>query len=330
MLRGLRCGVGFIFCGLLMVLMAVDPSNAQETKIPRIGLILLGGPGPSDAAIRKGFADLGYVEGQSIILELRFAHGDLKRAREFAAELVTLKVDVIAGAGLLGVGTAREFTKTIPIVFSAAPDPAALGYVASLERPGANLTGITSFDPKQAAEQLAILQQVVPKLSRISVISDAGIPRVNGRNPLEHTIEEAAQSANIHIHWVKLEWPKPDIATAVQSAFTDGSQAIIVLEATLALFHLKAIAEQAAKHRLPTVFPGGWPSDGLIKYGTSILYATPRIPYVVDKILKGANPAELPIEVVTKRELVINLKTAVEIGVTIPSELLKRADRVVQ
>jgi putative tryptophan/tyrosine transport system substrate-binding protein len=315
---------------LFSMLTMSDLCSAQEAKPPRVGIIIPSGPGPSYDAIRRGFAELGYVEGKSIILEPRFGHGQIERLRGYAAELVNLGVDVIVGPGVVGVGTAREFTKTIPIVFAASPDPVALGYVASLERPGANITGITSFDPEQAAEQIRILKQVIPKLARISVISDIDIPRVEGRNPLENPLAEAAHAAGIQVHWLKLKGPKPDLTAAIQSAIANQAEALVVVEVPIPLLHLKSIVELATKHRLPTMVPGFWPSDGLIKYGTSILNATPRIPHVVDKILKGAKSANLPVEVVSRREFVINLKTAKEIGVTIPPELIKRADRLIE
>ncbi len=315
--------------GLACLTVSTCAVVAQDKKVPRVGIIIPSGPGPSYDVLRKGFAALGYVEGQSINLEARFGYGQSERLREFAAELVKLEVDVIVGPGLVGVGTAREFTKTIPIVFSAAPDPVALGYVASLGQPGGNITGITSFDPGQASEQIRILKQLIPRLGRIAVISDIDIPRVEGRNPMETPLAEATHAAGIEIQWLKLKGPKPDLAAAIQSAMEHRAEAVLVLEVPIPLLHLNSIVELATKARLPTIVPAFWPSDALIKYGTSILNATPRIPHVVDKILKGAKPADLPIEVVSKREFVINLKTAKQIGVTIPEELIKRADRVV-
>lgn len=304
-------------------------ATPQEAKAPRVGIIIPGGPGPVYDLIRQGFAQLGYVEGKSIIFEPRFARGQPDRARGLAAELVALNVDVIAGPGLAGVGTAREVTKTIPIVFSAAPDPVALGFVASLERPGGNMTGITSFDPHQAAGQVAFLKELLPRLTRVAILSDQNIPRVNGTNPLETPFETAARAAGLQTQWFKTKSPAPDIEGAFKAMMTEAAEAVVVLEVPVNLQNLEAIAELAAKHRLPTIFPAGWQNNGLVSYGTSILDATARIPAYVDKILKGAKPAELPVEVITRRRLVINLKTAREIGVTVPPDLLKRADRVI-
>ena len=326
----MRRVIGLALVSSMIIPNAGGAIRAREARVPRIGVIIPSGPGVAYEVIQKGFADLGYVEGKSIILEPRFMHGQTERAKAFSQELVALKVDAIVGPGLVGVGTAREYTKTIPIVFSAAPDPVSLGYVASLERPGSNITGITSFDPKQASEQIVILKQVIPRLARIAVISDVDIPRVEGFNPLENPLAEAAQAAGIEIQWLKLKGPKPDLPAVIQSAVANQAQAIVVLEVPIPLLHLKVIAELATRSRLPTIVPAFRQSEGLIKYGTSILHATARIPYFVDMILKGAKPGDLSVEVVTHRELAINLKTAKEIGVTIPAELIKRADRVVE
>jgi putative tryptophan/tyrosine transport system substrate-binding protein len=191
----MRRVTGAVLISLMVVLSASGAIRAQDVRVPRIGVIIPSGPGASYEVIQKGFADLGYVEGKSIILEPRFMHGQIERAKTFSEELVALKVDAIVGPGLVGVGAAREYTKTIPIVFSAAPDPVSLGYVTSLERPGGNITGITSFDPDQASEQIKILRKLLPGLARIAVISDVDIPRVEGFNPLENPMARAAQAA---------------------------------------------------------------------------------------------------------------------------------------
>jgi putative ABC transport system substrate-binding protein len=326
----MRRVIGIAFISSMIISNAGGAMRAQEPGVPRIGVIIPSGPGVAYEIIQKGFADLGYVEGKSIILEPRFMYGQTERAKAFSQELVALKVDAIVGPGLVGVGAAREYTKTIPIVFSAAPDPVSLGYVASLERPGANITGITSFDPNQASEQIGILKRLLPNLSRIAVISDVDIPRIEGFNPLENPLADAAQASGIAIHWLKLKGPKPDLRAVIRSAVAGKAEAIVVLEVPIPLLHLKEITELAVKSGLPAIVPAFRQSDGLIQYGTSILNATARIPHFVDKILNGAKPADLPVEVLAHRELVINLKTAKEIGVTIPSEIIERADRVIE
>ena len=329
-MRGKRTLVSAIVLSLGLVL-APNLSTPQEAKLPRVGVILLGGPGLSYDAIRQGFAKLDYVEGKSIIFEPRFARGQSAKVPELAAELVVLNVDVIVAVGAVGVSAASKATSKIPIVFSAVLDPVALGYVTSLERPGGNITGITSFDPQQAAKQFEMLKEILPKLSRVAILSDENIPRAqDGWNPLEKAYDTAARAHGWAPQWIRVKGPAPDLQGAFTTITNEQVEAAVILEVPVILLNLKSISELAAQHRLPTMFPAGWENDGLISYGTSILNATPRIPVYVDKILKGAKPAELPIEVITRRELVVNLKTAREIGVTIPPELLKRADRVVE
>ena len=200
-----------------------------------------------------------------------------------------------------------------------------------MERPGGNVTGITSFDAHQASKQFEILKEVIPRLSRVAILSDQSIPRAqDGWNPFEKAYETAARASGLQPHWIRVLGPEPDLVGAFKKIADEQLEAVVVLEVPVTLASLKSISELAAKHRLPTMFPAGWPNDGLITFGTSILNATPLIPIYVDRILKGAKPADMAIEVITRRELVINLKTAKEIGVTIPPELVSRADRVVE
>lgn len=322
---------GTFLVSLSQALSVSDLCTAQEAKPPRVGLLVLGGPGASDDVIRKGFAQLGYVEGKTLVLEPRFARGQSAKMPELANELVALDVDIIIALGAASVSAAKNATSKIPIVFSAVLDPVALGYVSSLERPGGNVTGITSFDAHQTSKQFEILKEVIPSLSRVAILSDQAIPRAqDGWNPFEKAYETAARESDLLPHWIRVQGPTPDLVGAFTKMATEQLEAAIILEVPVMLQNLKALSELAAKHRLPTMFPAGWPNDGLIAFGTSILNATPLTPIYVDRILKGACPADMPIEVVTRRELIINLKTAKEIGMTIPSELIKRADRVVE
>jgi len=320
-----------ILSAILICLGSVTSSAwSQESKIYKVGVILLGGPGPSSDALRKGFARLGYIEGKNIALEFRYARGQMAKAPELAAELVSLKVDVIVAVGAVGLKAAFEATKTIPIVFSAVLSPVAFGYAASLERPGKNVTGITSFDPQQAHDQFALLKRADPNLARVAILSDQAIPKADGWNPLEKANDEAARASGLQHQWLRVRGPKPDLEGAFAEMANARAQALLVLEVPVTIIHNKPIAALAAKHRLPTMFPAGWPNEGLITYGTSILDATRRIPEYVDKILKGAKPGEMPIEVITKRRLIFNLKTARTIGFTVPPELLKQAERVIE
>jgi ABC-type uncharacterized transport system substrate-binding protein len=321
-----------IVLGLALVLSA-SLSTAQEAKVPRVGIILNDGPGPVFDALRQGLAQLGYVEGRNIVIEGRFAQGQLDRVPALATELVDLNVDVIVSLGAVGAQAAKKASATIPIVFVGAIDPISVGFVGSLERPGGNVTGITSFDPQQARKQFELLKQVLPHLSRVAILSDENIPRVDGWNPLEKANDAAARAVGVQPQWLKVTGPNPDLEGAFAAMMNERAEALLVLDAPVPIIHQKRIGELAAKHRLPTMFLGGRrmsDAGGLIAYGTGLLDTFPRIPAYVDKILKGANPSELPVEVVTQHVLIINLKTAQEIGLTMPPELLKRADQIIE
>lgn len=305
----------------------------EQKKLPTVGFMQLGAdPAPLFELFRRGLGELGYVEGRDIKIEARFAQGRINRLDEIASEFHALNVDVIVAMGAVSVQAARRATTNIPIVFAAVLDPIPLGYAESLERPGGNITGVSSFDPEQPQKQLELLKEVIPNLSRVAILSDQDIPRStsDGANPFEKANDGAARALGLEPHWVRVKGPAPDLAGAFAAITDQRVQAVLVLEVPVILRNLKPIAELAAKQRLPTLFPGGWENDGLITYGTSILNTVPRLPIYVDKLLKGAKASELAIEFVTRRELIINLKTAHEIGVTIPADLVRRADRVVQ
>ena len=312
------------------LVLASGLATPQEAKLPRVGVLLLGGPGPRYDGLRQDFAQLGYAEGRNFILEPRFARGQFDRAPALAAELVALNVDVIVAVGAIGVGAAQKATATIPIVFAAVLDPVALGYATTLERPGGNITGIISFDPQQASKQFEILKEVIPNLARVAILSDQDIPRTDGWNPLERANDTAARALGLRLQWLRAKAPAPDLDGAFAAMLNERAEALLVLEVPVNILNFKPIAELAAKHRLPTMFPGGWENQGLITYGTSINDAVPRIPEYVDKILKGAKPGELPISVVARPELIVNLKAARDIGISIPPGLTKRASRVIQ
>jgi putative ABC transport system substrate-binding protein len=319
---------------ILVSTLASGPAAAQQdNKVPRLGVILNDGPGPVFDSLRQGFVGLGYVEGRNIIIEGRFAQGKLDRVPELVTELVGLNVDVIASLGAVGAQAAKKASAKIPIVFVGAIDPIAIGFAATLERPGGNVTGITSFDPQQATKQFEILREVIPKLERVAILSDEDIPRVDGWNPLEKANDTAARAMGLRPQWLKVKGPIPDFEEVFTAMKNERADALLVLDVPVLIIHQKRVAELAATHRLPTMFVGGRrmsDAGGMIAYGTGLLDTLPRIPVYVDKILKGAKPGDLPIEVITRHALVINLKTARQIGMTIPSELLKRADQVLQ
>lgn len=310
--------------------LAPSEATPQEAKLPRVGMLLLGGPGPRYDGLRQDFAKLGYVDGKNIIFEPRFARGQFDRTPALAAELVAVNVDVIVAVGAIAVEAARKATAKIPIVLAAVLDPVALGYAATLERPGGNITGIISFDPQQATRQFEILKELIPNLARVAILSDQDIPRPDGSNPLERANDTAARALGLKPQWLRVKAPAPDLDGAFAAMQSERAEVLLILEVPVTVLNLKPIAELATKQRMPTMFPGGWENQGLITYGTSINDAVPRIAAYVDRILKGAKPGELAIEVAARPELVVNLKTARDIGVTISPELLKRATRVIQ
>jgi putative ABC transport system substrate-binding protein len=305
----------------------------QQAKLPRVGVIANESPGALFEAMRQSFAQHGYVEGRNIVIEARFAHGHLDRVPELVAELVGLNVDVIVSLGAVGPAAAQKANTKLPIVFVAVIDPVAVGFAATLERPGGNITGITTFDPQQATKQLELLRQVMPNLARLAILSDEDIPRVEGWNPLEKANDTAARALGLRPQWLKVKGAIPDLEGAFTAMKNERAEALLVLDVPVPIIHQKRIAELAATYRLPTMFLGGRrmsEAAGLIAYGTGLLDTLPRIPLYVEKILGGAKPGDLPIEVLTQHILIFNLKTARTIGVTIPPELLKRADQVIE
>ena len=305
----------------------------QAAKVYRVGVLQNRVPGPEFEVLRKELARLGYVEGTNVIFESRFAEGKLDRLPGFAAELVAMNVDVIATYGGPPTAAARKATTTIPIVAALVADPVAIGAATTLARPGGNVTGITNHDPLRASRQLSILKEVFPNLARVAFLSDADIPGADasGFAPLERDNIAAAAAANIRPQTFKLRGPTPDLVAAFDSIVAEKADVIVVMEVPVTILARARIVELATARRIPTLFWGGAPDAGvLMSYGTTIADTYPRVPVVVDKILKGARPADTPFEEVTRQEFVVNLKVARELGVTIPPEVLKRADRVIE
>jgi putative tryptophan/tyrosine transport system substrate-binding protein len=309
-------------------------SQAQQAaKVYRVGALFNRFPGPEFELLKKELARLGYVESTNIVFEARFAEGKLDRMPGFAAELVALNVDVIATYGGPATDAARKASTTIPIVAQLVADPVAIGAAATLARPGGNVTGVTNHDPLRAKRQLAILKEVFPTLARVAFLSDADIPGADasGFAPLERDNIAAAAAMNIRPQTLKLRGPTPDLATAFESIVSEKADALVVMEVPVTILTRGRIVELATAHRIPTMFWGGVSDAGvLMSYGTSIADTYQRMPVVVDKILKGAHPADIPFEQVTRQEFVVNLTVARELGVTIPPDVLKRADRVIE
>jgi putative ABC transport system substrate-binding protein len=304
----------------------------QAKKVPRIGYL---SPLSSsrDATRRAGFQlglrELGYTEGHNIVVEYRFAEGQLERLSELAAELVRLKVEIlIAGGGSLVARAAKNAAGTIPVVMTNSEDPVADGLVVSLARPGGNVTGLTALLPDLAGKRLELLRETFPKITRVAVLWNSAVP--------EKAIEfketqDAAKAFGIRLQSLEVKNPS-DVEGAFEVASKERAGAIITLPDPLTNTLGSRIVELTAKMRLPTMFTQTPPVEagGLMSYGPSYGDLFRRAATYVDKILKGAKPADLPVEQPTKFELVINLKTAKQLGLTIPQSVLYRADKVIR
>jgi len=277
---------------------------------------------------RTALASLGYVEGRNIIIESRGSQEDrLDLLPNAAADLVSLRVDVIVAGGGTAARAAKRTTTDVPIVFALVFDPAEAGLVASLERPGANVTGFTTYDPQQARKQLEILKDVIPGLARVTLLGDAAVtPALFREN------EDAARALGLQTQTVKVaRTPNPDFEGALEQAKNRGTGAVVVISTPVTTPNRRRIAELATKYRLPTLSPRDHADSGaLISYGTGFSEPLRGAAMYVDKIFKGAKPGDLPVETAQQHELIINLKTAREIGVTVPPTILRRANQLIQ
>jgi putative tryptophan/tyrosine transport system substrate-binding protein len=307
------------------------PANAQQAKLPRVGYLTVGALSSNVdrvEAFRQGLRELGYVEGKNIAIEWRSAEGKFERRGELAAELVRLKVDVIVTSGPTMTRAAKEATATIPIVMAQDTDPVGNGFVASLARPGGNITGLSVLSPELSGKQLELLKEIIPKFSRVAVLGNSNEP-ANLKTLKE--IELAAGAFGVQLQTLDVLASKA-IAPAFRAATKAHADALIVLASAILTDHRAEIANLALKSRLPAIYISSiWvDSGGLMSYGTSLTDLSRRAATYVDKILKGAKPADLPVEQPTKFELIINLKAAKQIGLTIPQSVLYRADRVIR
>jgi putative ABC transport system substrate-binding protein len=304
-------------------------AEAQQTKkVPRIGYLRFIEVPALDEAFRNGLKDLGYIEGQNIHVEYRYAGGSIDRVAEFAAELVHLKVDVIVAGSTQSIDAARKATKTIPIVFPVTFDPVGSGFVATLARPGGNLTGLSTVNPDAAAKRVELLKEVMPKLSRLAVLRN---PTNTGSQFALKETQEGAKQLGIRLQVLEAQRPD-DLEGVFRTAVREQAEALIVIVDAMFFSQRKQIADLGIKYRLPTMLDSRQyvDSGGLMAYGVNLSDLFRRAAVFVDKILKGAKPGELPVEQPTKFEFVINLKTAKQIGLTIPPNVLARADRVIK
>ena len=304
----------------------------QSTKIPRVGF-LSAASSSSDMAVRieafqQGLRALGYVEGKNIVIEYRYAAGKLDRLPDLAAELVRLNVNVIVTAGGEATPAAKKATSTIPIVMGFDLDPVGNGLVTSLARPGGNITGLSTLGLEISGKLIELLKEIVPSLSQVAVLGTSTQP---GNAHLLRETELAARAFGVKVQFLDILAAK-DIETAFRAAGKESADAVLTLSSAILDSHRTQVADLAAKSRLPAIYPQTEYMDagGLMFYGPSITDSFRRAATYVDKILKGAKPTELPVEQPTKFELVINLKAAKQIGLTIPPNVLVRADRVIK
>lgn len=318
---------------LTVVLLAIAHSaEAQQAeKIPRIGYLSgssLSVLAARIEAFRQGLRDLGYVEGKNIVIEWRDADGNFDRLRAIAADLVRLKVDVIVSPGPTVTRVVREATSTIPIVMAQDTDPVGSGFIASLARPGGNITGLATLAPEMAGKQLELLKEIFPRLSRMAVIGNSTNP--GDAQALRETVL-AAGAFEVYLRYLDVLDPK-DIETIFRAAAKGRADTLLVLGNPILNAHRKQIVDLAVKHRLPATYtrPEYIAAGGLMYYGTNYNDLFRRAATYVDKILKGTKPADLPVEQPKKFEFIINLKAAKQIGLTIPPGVLRRADKVIK
>ena len=322
--------LSILFVVVLLAVGAIAEAQ-QPVKITRIGYldaVSLSVNAARVEAFRQSLRKLGYVEGKNIFIEWRSADGKLDRLPALAAELVHLKVDIIVTGGRSATRAAKEATSTIPIVMTQDSDPVANGFVASLARPGGNITGLPTLAPELSGKQLELMKETIPKLSRVAVFGSSTSP---GNAQSLREVELAARAFKVQLQYLDVLDPNY-IETAFRAASNGRADGVLVLNSPVFASRQTQVVDLAVKSRLPAIY---WRSDfveagGLMSYGASQNDLDRRAAAYVDKILKGTKPADLPVEQPTKFELVINLKTAKQIGVTIPQKVLARADRVIK
>jgi len=321
---------GFVFCALLYALLFLSPANAQQAnKLPRIGYLAADSRAPTREAFRQGLAELGYVEGKNIVIEWRFTEDKPDRFPELASQLVRLNVDVIVAGNSGVVSILHGATKTIPIVMATyGGDPVADGIVTSFAKPGGNITGVTSLSPELGGKQVELLKETLPKLSRLSVIwnPDESVTRVQRQE-----VQTVAASRGIQTLFGEVRITT-DLDKAIEFATAERADALLVPRAGIFYLLRNRIVSLAAQHRLPGMYFASEfvQAGGLMSYSGNNDLQYKRAATYVDKILKGAKPADLPLEAPTKFDLVINLRAAKQIGLTIPPNVLARADRVIR
>jgi ABC-type uncharacterized transport system substrate-binding protein len=316
----------------VLIALCLSAEAQQPKKIPRIGLLgSLSASSSSDLirteAFLQGLRDLGYVDGKNIVIEYRYADGKFERLPSLAAELVRLKVDILVARGAPAAHAAKNATSTIPIVMGNAADPVGTGLVASLARPGGNITGLSDFNSGVITKRLELLKEVVPTVSRVAVFLNPANPT---NPPQLKEVQAVAPALGVTLLSLEVKGAD-DIERAITAMKRERTGAVLVIGGA-AGNHVPRLAELVVKNRLPTIWSSSEAVEtgGLMSYGTNFADLYRRAATYVDKILKGAKPADLPVEQPTKFELAINLKTAKALDLTIPPSLLARADRVIE
>jgi putative ABC transport system substrate-binding protein len=326
-----KAGLSSILVAVVLLAVGLSVEAHQAKKVPRVGVLWLYSPAiasPFAEAFRQGLRELGYVEGKNIVIEYRHAEGKYDRLPSLAAELVRLNVDIIVTASTQAAQAGQQATRSIPIVMTVVSDPVESGLVGSLARPGGNVTGLSLMHPELSGKRLELLKEVVPKLSRVAVLSNLSNPIIP---PLLRETEAAARAVGVQLQVVEVRGPI-ELDSAFGAMTRDRAGALVVLPDGIFQNERRRIAALAAKGRLPTMYAWREAVDdgGLMAYGASVPDILRRAATYVDKILKGTKPADLPVEQPLKFELVINLKTAKQIGLTVPQSVLYRADKVIR
>ena len=325
-----KAAVPSILIAVVLLALEVIAEAQQPRKVYRIGYLSSGSGSskvPRMEAFRQGLRDLGYVEGKNIVIEYRYIKGNQDLIPSLVAELVQLKVDVLVSGVYPAIRAAKRATSTIPVVMVITQDPVKTGLVDSLARPGGNVTGLTSLSRDLAGKRLELLKEVVPRL-RAGVLGDANVSPVTAFEDYE----TAARALKIPLQSLEVRGPNPDFEGAFKAAVKGRVNGLLMIRTVLLVNYTKRIADLAIRNRLPSMYEGNEDVDagGLMSYSANDADNLRRAAYYVDKILRGIKPADLPVEQPTKFELVINLKTAKRIGLTIPPNVLARADRVIK
>ena len=330
-IRNPRCA---IIVGAVLLALCFSAEAQQQANVHRIGYLSAVSPSAEASrldAFRQGLRALGYVEEKNVVIESRFAEGKLERLPSFAAELVRLKVEAIVTGGSPGTQAAQQATRTIPLVMTLVGDPVPK-FVASLAKPGGNTTGLTQISPQLSGKRLELLKESFPKISRVAVFIDGALAAQQSMSEVLQETKLAADGLSVRLLALELQSRDPDLEGAFKTARSAHADALIIPPGPTLIPHRKRFLELTAKSRLPALYGDSeWTeAGGLMSYGTDYVDLHRRAAVYVDKILKGTKPADLPVEQPTKFELVINLKTAKQIGITIPQWVLVKADRVIR